>query len=221
MAQLAEVEEEVITIIKNLKYFCKPIFNNKLYTKKVSSNNKFIYVLKNIILKLCLYIKSILLWQNNNRFVKHNNSFKFVLFINIIIKFLTIRKMYVLPTEVFPYTNFFFQVPEDKPIISSGKTSKTPKHKQATQIFPQNRPKTSIKIGSVNICGGLEHKVKYIINMLKKKKYDILALVETHTFKSDQSWLNTAFDGYAAFCEGDNKTSVFKNYRLEKKKKSF
>jgi len=35
LAQLAEVEEEVITSIKNLKYFCKLIFNKAVYKKSI------------------------------------------------------------------------------------------------------------------------------------------------------------------------------------------
>jgi len=53
---------------------------------------------------------------------------------------------------------------------------------------------------------------------LKKHKYDILALLETHTFASDMDWLKNAFPGYSIMCEGENKTKALIAYRENKLK---
>ena len=145
-------------------------------------------------------------------YCKNYKLFKFFPFINTAVQHMSVQYMYVNPFE-----NFFFQIPIDKPIVAST-NNKIQNKDMPIPISNQNKDKTNIKIGSINICGGLEKKVPYINAMLKKKKYDILALVESHTYKSDKSWLDTSFDGYQVFCEGDNQTTVFRNYRAAREK---
>ena len=59
-----------------------------------------------------------------------------------------------------------------------------------------------LKIDSINIGGTLDSKIAYINKkFLKKHKYDILALLETHTFMSNMNWLKNTFSRYSVVCE--------------------
>lgn len=65
---------------------------------------------------------------------------------------------------------------------------------------------------------GLEQKIIHIQEFLASEKPDMLALVETHTFREDVSWLQNTFLGYSVLSTNYTKHSHFKNYRqnLEK-----
>ena len=79
-----------------------------------------------------------------------------------------------------------------------------------------------LNIGSINVGGALADKIPYINKKLLKegKGYDILVLLETHTFYGDKQWLQTAFPHYMVYCEGSTKSSVFKAYRERKEKEA-
>ena len=119
--------------------------------------------------------------------------------------------------EMLP-TDFFFTPPS--PPMHAPIDDKKRKHNCLSQ--PNNAlgskttivPKTTLHIGSINIGGAIESKIPHINR--KIQKFDVIALIETHTFKEDYTWLQTSFPGYIVFCEGKSKNEIYKEYRKNK-----
>ena len=73
----------------------------------------------------------------------------------------------------------------------------------------------ALKIGCVNIGGNIKDRIVHINTKLlgsSEHSYDILALVETHTYASDITWLSASFPHYHVFSAGTTKQIAYGMY---------